>query len=508
MPQAPGKIWLVGAGAGEPGLITVRGLSVLSRADVVLYDALAHPALLEHCPQAEQRNVGKRYGEDSAAQDAIIAQMIELARQGKRVVRLKGGDPLMFARGAEEALALVEAGVKFEIVPGVSSPVATSAYAGISLTHRELSSSVTFITGSDRAGKDWSPEQWKKLATATDTICVLMGMRRLKEISQAIIEGGRAPSTPAAVIHWGARPEQRVVTAPLERIAEAAAEAGLKNPSIIVVGEVVTLREKLSWYDSRPLSGKRVVIPRAVEQARDTAAAVRERSATPVILPMIEIAPAPDAARFARAAAEMSSYDWVLFTSANAVEQLRLELERAGADARAFGTAKVGAVGPKTAEALLRLGIKADAVAKEFVGEGLAGAVLERGVPRRALLLRALAARDALPDALRARGSEVDVVVAYENKPLQSSGAELTSRIEAGTADAILFTSSSTVTSTLEALGPSGQALLSRIALCSIGPVTTKTLESVGLKATVQASVYTVEGLLDALEAHYLAASP
>lgn len=503
MPQAPGKIWLVGAGAGEPGLITVRGQAVLSRADVVLYDALAHPALLEHCPQAEQRNVGKRYGEDSAAQDAIIQQMIELARQGKRVVRLKGGDPLMFARGAEEALALVDAGVKFEIVPGVSSPVAASAYAGISLTHRELSSSVTFITGSDRAGKDWSPESWKKLATATDTICVLMGMRRIREITQAIIDGGRSPSTPAAVIHWGARPEQRVVTASLAGIADAAAEAGLKNPSIIVVGEVVTLREKLSWYDSRPLSGKRVVIPRAVEQARDTAAALRERGAIPVILPMIEIAAPPDTARLARAAAEMSRYDWVLFTSSNAVEQLRLELSRLGADARAFGAAKVGVVGPKTAESLLRLGIKADAVAQEFVGEGLAAAVLAESVPRRVLLLRALSARDALPDALRARGAEVDVVVAYENKPLRSSGAELSQRIEAGTADAILFTSSSTVTSTLEALGPNGQQLLSGIARCSIGPVTSKTLASVGLEPTVQASVYTVEGLLDALEAHY-----
>jgi uroporphyrinogen III methyltransferase/synthase len=503
MPQAPGKVWLVGAGAGEPGLITVRGQALLSRADVVLYDALAHPALLEHCPQAEQRNVGKRYGEDSAAQAVIIQQMIELARAGKRVVRLKGGDPLMFARGAEEALALVDAGVKFEIVPGVSSPVATSAYAGISLTHRELSSSVTFITGSDREGKDWSPESWQKLATATDTICVLMGMRRIREITQAIIDGGRSPSTPAAVIHWGARPEQRVVTASLDRIADAAAEAGLKNPSIIVVGEVVTLREKLSWYDSRPLSGKRVVIPRAVEQARDTAAALRERGAMPVILPMIEIAAPPDTARLSRAAAEMSRYDWVLFTSSNAVEQLKSELLRLGADARAFGSAKVGVVGPKTAEALLRLGIKADAVAQEFVGEGLAAAVLAEGVPRRALLLRALSARDVLPDALRAHGTEVDVVVAYETKPLRSSGAELAERIEAGTADAILFTSSSTVTSTLEALGPDAKQLLSRMALCSIGPITSKALGAVGLEPNVQASVYTVEGLLDALEAHY-----
>jgi uroporphyrinogen III methyltransferase / synthase len=503
MPQLPGRIWLVGAGAGEPGLITVRGLSVLSRADVVLYDALAHPALLEACPQAEQRNVGKRYGEDSAAQAAIISQMIELARQGKRVVRLKGGDPLMFARGAEEALALAAAGIKFEIVPGVSSPVATSAYAGIPLTHREVSSSVTFITGSDRAGKEWSPASWKKLATATDTICVLMGMRRIKEITQAIIDGGRAPSTPAAVIHWGARPEQRVVTAPLEQIADVAASAGLKNPAIIVVGEVVSLREKLSWYDSRPLSGKRVVIPRAVEQARDTAASLRERGAAPLVLPMIEIAAPPDPARVSRAAAEMARYDWVLFTSSNAVEQLRLELERAGGDARAFGTAKVGAVGPKTAEALKRLGIKADAVAQEFVGEGLAAAVLAEGAPRRVLLMRALTARDALPDALRAQGSEVEIVVAYETRPLQSSGAELAQRIEAGSADAILFTSSSTVTSTLEALGPDAQRLLSRIALCSIGPVTSRALQAAGLTPTVQADVYTVEGLLDALEAHY-----
>jgi uroporphyrinogen III methyltransferase/synthase len=482
-------------------LITVRGLSVLSDADVVLFDALAHPALLDACPKAEQRNVGKRYGEDSAAQEVIIAQMIELARQGKRVVRLKGGDPLMFARGAEEALALAAAGVKFEIVPGVSSPVAASAYAGISLTHRDLSSSVTFITGSDRDGKEWSPESWKKLATATDTICVLMGMRRIGEITRAIIDGGRAPSTPAAVIQWGARPEQRVVTAPLTDIAEAAQRAGLKNPAIILVGEVVTLREQLSWYDSRPLSGKRVVIPRAADQARDTANALRERGAAPLSLPMIEIAPPPEPARMSRAVADLWRYEWVLFTSANAVEQLRLELGRMSCDARAFGAAKVGAVGSKTAEALLRIGIKADVVAQEFVGEGLASAVLAEGTPRRVLLLRARTARDILPDALRASGSEVDVVTAYETKPLHSSGAALADGIETGKVDAILFTSSSTVTSTLEALGPNAKDLLSRVAVCSIGPVTTRTLEAAGLKPNVQASVYTVEGLLDALEA-------
>jgi uroporphyrinogen III methyltransferase/synthase len=328
-----------------------------------------------------------------------------------------------------------------------------------------------------------------------------MGMRRIGEIAQAIIDGGRAPSTPAAVIHWGARPEQRVVTSTLDDIADAAHQAGLKNPSIIVVGEVVKLREKLAWYDSRPLSGKRIVIPRAAEQARDTANSIRERGAAAVILPMIEITAPPDTAAFARAVNELGRYDWVLFTSGNAVDQLRLELERSGRDARAFGSAKVGAVGSKTATALAKLGIKADVVAQEFVGEGLAGAVLERGAPGRVLLLRALVARDALPDALRARGGEVTVVAAYETKPLTSSGAELRERIENGTADAILFTSGSTVTSTLDALGADGKQLLERIRIGSIGPMTSKVLVAQGLKPTVEAAVYTVDGLLDALEA-------
>jgi len=506
MAQDAGRVWLVGAGPGDPGLITVRGLGVLSRADVVLYDALAHPALLESCPQAECLNVGKRYGESSAEQAAIIQKMIDLARSGKRVVRLKGGDPLMFARGAEEALALAEAGVRFEIVPGVPSPVATSAYAGISLTHREVSSSVTFITGSDRAGKEWSPESWKKLATATDTICVLMGMRRITEITQAIIDGGRAPSTSAAVIHWGARPEQRVVVARLDEIAEASRRAGLKNPAIILVGEVVNLREKLGWYDSRPLSGKRIALPRAAEQGRETANAVRERGAAPLLLPMIAIVDPPDPARLERAVAELSSYDWVLLTSTNGVSRLRAQLEHSGLDARAFGAAKVGAIGPKTAEGLQRLGIRPDAVAQEFVGEGLAVAILAHGVPRRALLLRALVARDALPEALRAKGCEVDVVAAYQTRPLTDSGAELATGIEAGSVDAILFTSSSTVTSTLDALGPRAKELLQRTTLASIGPITTRTLRSLGLEPRVEAGVYTVEGLLDALEAHFASA--
>ncbi|HEX3774993.1 MAG TPA: uroporphyrinogen-III C-methyltransferase, partial [Polyangiaceae bacterium] len=270
-----GKVFLVGAGPGDPGLITVRGLEVLSHADAVLYDALAHPALLEACPNADKRNVGKRYGQESASQSAINAELIELAREGKQVVRLKGGDPLLFARGAEELAALREAGIEFEIVPAVSSPVAAAAFSGIPLTHRDLSSSVTFITGSDREGKEWSPESWLKLATATDTICILMGMRRIEQIMQAIIAGGRDPETPAAVVQWAGRPEQRVVAGTAADIAARARAERITNPAVIIVGEVVTLREQLRWFDSRPLFGKSLLVPRPLAQGAATAAAIR-----------------------------------------------------------------------------------------------------------------------------------------------------------------------------------------------------------------------------------------
>jgi uroporphyrinogen III methyltransferase / synthase len=497
-----GKVWLVGAGPGDPGLITVRGLQVLSRAEVVLHDALAHPALLEACAQAERRNVGKRFGEPSSKQEEINGELIELARQGKRVVRLKGGDPLMFARGSEEALALARAGIAYEIVPGVSSPVAATAYAGISLTHRELSSSVTFITGSDRAGKEWSPEAWRKLATATDTICILMGMWRIEPITQAIIEGGRDPNTPAAVIQWGARPQQRVVSATLATIAQAARAAGLTNPAIIVVGDVVPLRESLRWFDSQPLFGKRILLPRAIEQSRATAQAVRERGAEPLIAPAIAIADPPDPARFDAALAALAGYDWVLFTSANGVTRAFAGLERLGRDARAFGAARVGAIGPKTAETLARHGIVADLTADEYVGEDLARAVLERGV-KRVLVLRALAAREALPDALRAAGAEVDVVAAYQTLPSEeASSGKLRELVVSGAADVVLFTSSSTVENLCDALGAGASEALAGVIVASIGPITTKKALERGLRVDVTAATYTVEGVLDALEQH------
>ncbi len=497
-----GKVYLVGAGPGDPGLITVRGWEVLARADAVLYDALAHPALLEACPNAEKKHVGKRYGEESASQDAINAELVRLAREGKQVVRLKGGDPILFARGAEELEALRAAGIAFEIVPGVSSPVAASAYSGIPLTHRDLSSSVTFITGSDREGKEWSVASWLKLATATDTICVLMGMRRIEQITRAIIDGGRDPNTPAAVVQWAARPEQRVVTGTVATIAATARAQNIANPAVIIVGEVAQLRDELRWFDNRPLFGKSLLVPRPAEQGKATAAAIRARGGNPLLLPAIEIRPPSDVAPLARAIEQLRSYQWVLFTSANGVERFMHALNDAGLDARAFASAKLGVIGPKTANALTRFGLKADVLAEEFVGEGLARAVLAEGAPGRVLLARALVARDALPELLRAAGAAVEVVPVYETVSADA-GAALRAAFEAGKVDVALFTSSSTVSAVVDALGASAQELLSRVTLGSIGPITSRTLAEHGLAARVEASVFTVEGLLDALEAHF-----
>jgi uroporphyrinogen III methyltransferase/synthase len=453
------------------------------------------------------RNVGKRGGRESPSQAWITAQLIELAEAGNVVARLKGGDPLLFARGAEEAEDLAAAGINFEIVPGVSSPVAASAYAGISLTHRDLSSSVTFITGSDREGVEWTADAWERLATATDTICVLMGMRRIQEITRALIDGGRSPETPTAVVQWAARPEQRVLVSTLAEVTDAARREGLTNPAVIIVGEVVRLRNRLRWYDAQPLFGKRVLVPRPAHQARDTASAIRERGAEPVIFPVIEIFDPPDPEPFAAALRNLARYDWVLFTSANGVERAFLRLGKEGRDARAFGSARVGAIGPGTKAALLARGIAPDAVASEFVGEGLARTILERGV-KRALVLRARVARDALPDLLRKGGAEVDVVAAYETRRASSAkAAELIRLFSSGGIDAVLFTSSSTVDGVVELLGDYAKELLSRVTLASIGPVTSETVKKHGLTPDVVATEFTVVGLLEALSAHYASAS-
>jgi uroporphyrinogen III methyltransferase/synthase len=496
-----GRVYLVGAGPGDPDLVTVLGKDLLGEADVVLYDALSHPALLAHCrPGAELRNVGKRGGSQSPDQDWITEQLIALAREGKCVVRLKGGDSFLFARGAEEAQALAEAGVPFEVVPGLSSPVGTSAYAGIALTHRDLSSSVTFITGSDRDGKSWSDEAWQKLATATDTLCILMGMRNIDSIARAIVEGGRSAETPAAVIQWGARPAQRVLVSTLGRLSEDVKASGFSNPAVIVVGDVVRLREQLSWYERLPLFGKRIWVPRAEQQAGATSRAIRRLGAEPVVAPVIELVDPPDMEPLRRAVADLGKYQWVLFTSQNGVERFFAELARQGGDTRRLGGVRVGAIGKKTAAALERYAVRADLVASEFVGEAFARELTARSEQGNVLIPRALVARDVLPEMLRQSGFTVDVVAAYETRLVAESEREnIRALFRHDEIDAVIFTSSSTVSNACEALGGEAVDLLARVTVASIGPVTTETAERLGVRVDVSASVYTVEGVLAAL---------
>jgi uroporphyrinogen III methyltransferase/synthase len=513
-----GKVYLVGAGPGDPGLLTLRGAAVLGEADVVLYDALAHPSLLEHVrPGAECKDVGKRYGEQAFSQDAINAELVALARQGKTVARLKGGDPLLFARGAEEVETLAREAIPFEIVPGIPSPTGAAAYAGISLTHRDLSSSVAFITGTEAPGKERTSHDWSKLATATQTLCVIMGMRRLDEIVRALVEHGRPSDTPVAVIQWGTWPKQRVVSATLATIVEEVNRAQTLNPAVAIIGEVARLRDTMRWFDTKPLFGKRLMIVRAREQAAGTAERVRLRGAEPVIAPAISIVPPSDPAPFEKAISNLGEYDAVAFTSANTVTRVYARLAERDLDTRAFGRALVAAIGPGTAAALRAGGIRPDVVAPEFRGEGLAEALLDAlqrrprsqtsGGQYRVLLPRALVAREALPEMLRNAGIEVDVVAAYETRPAAAAGLDaILDQLRGGRIDAVLFTASSTVTNLMEALGQGAAELLAKTTVASIGPITSATAKSLGIRVGVEAREYTIPGLLDALERHFAAA--
>ncbi|WP_437876688.1 uroporphyrinogen-III C-methyltransferase [Sorangium sp. So ce513] len=515
----PGVVYLVGAGPGDPGLFTLRGAELLATADVVLYDELVHPALLDGAREdADVRSVGKRGGDrvqKDAKQAEIDAELVALGRAGRSVVRLKGGDPFLFGRGSEEAEALARAGVPFEVVPGVCSPLGATAYAGISLTHRNIASSVMIVSGVTRAGK---PFDWSELASVRGTISVLMGMQALEAVVAGLMGPGRRdPATPAAAIQWGTRADQRVVSSRLDELPRRAREAGLQSPAVIVVGAVTGLRDALRWFDRKPLFGKRVLVTRPRHQARSTSRLIRLRGGEAVELATIEIHPPPDPARVTEAVRGLSRYDAVLFTSENGVTCFFREMDRLGLDARAFGSARVAAIGPGTAAALAARGVRADIVPGEFRGEELAQAVLadpvlaERLAARpapgvRVLLARALVAREVLPERLRAAGCEVDVVPVYETRPASAARREeLIRALSAGEIDVVLLTSSSTVDSLCELLGEGAAARLDRVLLASIGPITTATAEKRGLKIGVTAEVSTTAGLLDALDRYFAA---
>ncbi len=503
-----GRVYLIGAGPGDPELITRRAARRLAEADLVLYDALVHPDLLELCAVgAEKVHVGKRAGRVSERQGAIHEKMISAARNGRTVARLKGGDPYLFGRGSEEAEALSAAGIRFEIVPGVPSPIAATAYAGMSLTHRHASSSVAYITATESVEKDRSSHDWAKLATATETLVIFMGVRKLGSMMDLLIEHGRSPQAPAAVIESASLPRQKTIVGTVATIATLAAEAGVGMPALTVVGEIVRLRQALRWYDNQPLFGRRVLVTRPEERARTLSNRLRDEGAESVCLPAIRLDTSGEQAALEGAVDLAGSYDWVVFTSATGVDAFFDAAARQGRDARVVGRARLCAVGPSTATALARRGLRADLVPAQFRGEGVASALLDAHGPDlrglRFLLPRAEVAREVLPETLRGAGATVDVVHAYRNLPATPDQGEVIRQvIVRREVDIVTFSAPSTAHAVAGFLGPGAAALLAPLTVASIGPATTAAAEGLGIRVDVTARDSTADGLVDALRAH------
>ncbi len=480
-------VYLVGAGPGDPGLLTARALELIAAAEVIVYDRLIPQGALELArADAELAYVGKEGGGPSASQDEIDALLVEHGAAGRSVVRLKGGDPFVFGRGGEEAEALRAAGVPFEVVPGITAGVAAPAYAGIPVTHREAASAVAFVTGHEDPAKPESALDWTALAAFPGTLVVYMGVRQLEAITQRLTEGGRSPEEPAAVIERGTLAEQRAVTGTLATIAEVATKAGVRAPAVSVFGEAAGLAERLAWREAPPLAGLTVAVTRARAQASELAARLRSLGARVIEAPAIRIEPTEGPAP------ELGRYDLICFTSPNGVRLLFARLAAAGLDARALASARVAAIGPGTARALGEHGIVADVVPERFVAEALVESLAYLPVER-ALIARAAEARDVLPDALRDRGAEVEVLSLYETVAEPLSESQLSA--VAG-ADYVTFTSSSTVRFFFDA---AGDRLGPQTRLLSIGPVTSQALRERGLKPHVEAERHDIDGLIDAL---------
>ena len=493
-----GRVSLVGAGPGDPGLLTLKAARLIARADVLVYDYLAaEPIVALAPPTCERIYVGKRAGLHAMCQEEIDALLVRLGREGKRVVRLKGGDPFVFGRGGEEAEALADAGVPFEIVPGVTSAIAAPAYAGIPVTHREHNPQFVVCTGHEDPTKPESKIDWASLADPHRTIVMLMAMGNLREIMQRLMAEGLAPATPVAVVHEGTKPEQRTVTGTLSTIADAVEREGLTAPAVVVIGSVVTLRDRIRWFDVGALAGKSVLVTRPAEDAREMVSRLYELGAQPIVTPLIAIEPPNDEAAARAAVDRVAQYVWIVFTSRNGVRAFFGHLASLGRDARALGGVKVGAIGPATAQALAACGIRADFVPEQYVAEAVAEGLLERtAAGERILLYRAAEARDVLPDRLRAHGRICDVVAAYRTAPRRDPQL----RADVERADVLTFASSSTVRAFVDGLDGDLSVLTGKTIAC-IGPITAETARELGLHVDVVADVYTADGLIDALEA-------
>ncbi|MBR9985209.1 MAG: uroporphyrinogen-III C-methyltransferase [Desulfosarcina sp.] len=500
-----GKVFLVGAGPGDPGLITVKGAHCIARADVVVYDYLASPTLLAHAnPDAEIIYVGKKGGDHILPQEGINALIVEKAKQGKLVARLKGGDPFIFGRGGEEAEVLVSAGIPFEVVPGVTAAIGASAYAGIPLTHRDYTSDVAFITGHEDPTKAESSVDWHALATGIGTLVFFMGVKNLPTIAANLVANGRSADTPTAVIRWGTTPKQKTVTATLGTIVDETRSAGIKAPAIIIVGGVVNLRKTMQWFENRPLMGRRIVVTRAREQASDLVQRLTEYGAECIQCPTIQVGPPPDWAGLDRAIETLDQYRWIVFTSVNGVDYFFGRLFENGLDVRALGHIKTAAIGPATADRLRTWGLKSDIVPECYRAESVVEAFTAKMVKgSRILLPRAMEARSVLPVELTRMGALVDEVTAYETRQAENSATDLIARLTEGTIDMVTFTSSSTVKNFHRLLPPDRvDRLMDGVIVASIGPITSQTARDLGLSVTIEADTYTIPGLIQAILNH------
>ena len=497
--SGPGMVSLVGAGPGDPGLITAKGLALLQAADVVVHDRLIAEQLLTHArPDALVINAGKRRGDHLMSQEEISALLVEQGSAGKRVVRLKGGDPFVFGRGGEEALALAEASVPFEVVPGVTSAIAAAAYAGIPVTQRKVAANFAVVTGSEDPSRPESGVDWDAMARV-DTLVVLMSVETLPSVVGALTTAGKPPDTPVCVVEWGSTPRQRSVSAELATVVERVKDAGLRPPAVTIVGQVAAMREQLRWFDTSPLFGKRVLVTRTRQQASALSMLLAERGAVPVELPVIAVEPIDSAERLDRALADIGAYKWLVFTSAYGVGLFFDRLSARGLDARALGGVRLAVIGPGTARALQEHGIRADFMPESYVAEALAaGLAPQLSTGDRVLLPRAEGGRSVLIEELQKAGASVDEVLLYRAAPGEGV-AERAKAVFAEGVDAVTFASSSTVRGLVDALGGDAGPV-NGCAVACIGPVTTETARGLGVRVDAVGEEYTIPGMVAALE--------
>ncbi|MDH3359470.1 MAG: uroporphyrinogen-III C-methyltransferase [Desulfobulbaceae bacterium] len=504
-PVRPGKVYLIGAGPGDPTLITVKGMELLKRAEVVVYDYLATPKLLKFAPKdAQFVYVGKKGNVHHAhTQEEINQMLVDHARAGRNVVRLKGGDPFIFGRGGEEIEELCKYDISFEVVPGVTSATAAATYAGVPITHREYTSSLAFITGHEDPTKGTSNVAWDKISTGIGTLVFYMGIKNLPSIAENLIKNGRDPKTPVVVVRWASTPIQRSVVGTIETIAEVVNEAGITPPALVVVGDVVKLRDKINWFEKRPLFNKRILVTRTREQASDLVRLLEDQGADCVEGATIAMEPPDSWDELDAALARINDYQWIAFTSINAIRYFFSRLEEKGMDSRDLKGPKVAAVGIATAKVLREYGVRADLVPDEYTGDGLAASMVAQGVKgAKVLIPRAKKAREILPETLRENGAEVDVVTVYQN--VQPKDYDMVrEELAAGEIDMVTFTSSSTVTNFLEMLGNDREKLLAGVKCAAIGPITAKTAVENGLVVDVQPPTYTIPALVDAIVDSY-----